>query len=126
MLWICVRVVVRHAGPRETGYDCGWANRPCLHLVYFRDMQRSGTILFTIVFPELRERVEQLGLEFFDVDLRSGVPTKYVNGETANSREYCRQWIDRVEPFFVCILCQRCGWVPEPQYFRMSAGWRRR
>ncbi len=57
-----------------------------------------------VVFPELRERVEQLGLEFFDVDLRWGVPEKDANCETANSREYCRQWNDRVEPFFVCIL----------------------
>jgi hypothetical protein len=24
--------------------------------------------------------------------------------ETGNSWEYCRQWIARVEPFFVCIL----------------------
>lgn len=32
------------------------------------------TPLVTVVFPELRERVEQLGLEFFDVDLRWGVP----------------------------------------------------
>ena len=38
-----------------------------------------------------------------------------LDGETANSWEYCRQWIDRVEPFFVCILGQRYGWVPEPR-----------
>lgn len=74
--------------------------------------------LVTVVFPELRERVEQLGLEFFDVDLRWGVPEKTVNGETANSWEYCRQWIDRVEPFFVCILGQRYGWVPEPEQLK--------
>jgi hypothetical protein len=30
-------------------------------------------------------------------------------GEIANSWEYCRQWIDRVEPLFVCILGQRHG-----------------
>lgn len=77
--------------------------------------------LVTVVFPELRERVEQLGLEFFDVDLRWGVPAKDLNGETANSWEYCRQWIDRVEPFFVCILGQRYGWVPEPHQFREPA-----
>jgi len=74
--------------------------------------------LVTVVFPELRERVEQLGLEFFDVDLRWGVPAKDANGETANSWEYCRQWIDRVEPFFVCILGQRYGWVPEPEQLK--------
>lgn len=84
----------------------------------FRDMHAERGHLVTVVFPELRERVKQLGLEFFDVDLRWGVPAKDANGETANSWEYCRQWIDRVEPFFVCILGQRRGWVPEPRHFR--------
>ena len=36
----------------------------------FRDMHAERDHLVTVVFPELRERVEQLGLEFFDVDLR--------------------------------------------------------
>ena len=88
----------------------------------FRDMHAERDHLVTVVFPELRERVEQLGLEFFDVDLRWGVPAKDLNGETANSWEYCRQWIDRVEPFFLCILGQRYGWVPEPRHFRDTAG----
>ena len=34
----------------------------------FRDMHAERDHLVTVVFPELRERVEQLGLEFFDVD----------------------------------------------------------
>ena len=76
-----------------------------------RHPRRAGPSV-TVVFPELRERVEQLGLEFFDVDLRWGVPEKTVDGEKANSWEYCRQWIDRVEPFFVCILGQRYGSAP--------------
>ena len=84
----------------------------------FWDMMRERDHLVTVVFPELRERVEKLGLEFFDVDLRWGVPAKDLNGETANSWEYCRQWIDRVEPFFLCILGQRYGWVPESRHFR--------
>jgi WD40 repeat protein len=84
----------------------------------FRDMHAERDHLVTVVFPELRERVEQLRLEFFDVDLRWGVPAQDANGETANSWEYCRQWIDRVEPFFVCILGQRYGWVPEPEQLK--------
>lgn len=35
----------------------------------FRDMHAERDHLVTVVFRELRERVEQLGLEFFDVDL---------------------------------------------------------
>jgi nephrocystin-3 len=87
----------------------------------FRDMRAERDHLVTVVFPELRERVEQSGLEFFDVDLRWGVPAKDLNGETANSWEYCQQRIDRVEPFFLGILSQRYGWVPEPHNFRDSA-----
>jgi WD40 repeat protein len=86
----------------------------------FRDMHGERDHLVTVVFPELREQVERLGLEFFDVDLRWGVPAKDANGETANSWEYCRQWIDRVEPFFVCTLGQRYGWVPEAKDFKSN------
>ena len=74
--------------------------------------------MVTVVFPELRERVERLGLEFFDVDLRWGVPENNADGEKANSWEYCRQWIERVEPLFVCILGQRYGWIPEVKDFK--------
>jgi hypothetical protein len=84
----------------------------------FRDMHAERDHLVTVVFPELRERIEQLGMTFFDIDLRWGVPGKDVNGETANSWEYCKQWIERVEPFFVCVLGQRYGWVPDPEQFK--------
>ena len=36
--------------------------------------------LVTVVFRELRERVEQFGLEFVDVDLRWGVPMRRYRG----------------------------------------------
>ncbi|MCX6901212.1 MAG: TIR domain-containing protein [Verrucomicrobia bacterium] len=87
----------------------------------FRDMHAERDHLVTVVFPELRERVERLGLEFFDVDLRWGVPETGANGETANSWEYCRQWIDRVEPFFVSLLGQRYGYIPPPHQLRDPA-----
>ena len=51
----------------------------------FRDMQAERDHLVTVVFPELRERVEQLGLEFLDMDLRWGVPAKDTNGETIHN-----------------------------------------
>ena len=44
----------------------------------FRDMEAERDHLVTVVFPELRERVERLGLEFFDVDLRWGVTDEQV------------------------------------------------
>src|SRR5215213_3523204 len=77
----------------------------------FRDMHAERDHLISVVFPELRERLYRLGLNFFDVDLRWGVPNTG-DGERANSWAYCKQWIDRVEPFFVCMLGQRYGSVP--------------
>lgn len=78
----------------------------------FRDMNSERDHLVTVVFPELRDRVERLGFEFFDVDLRWGVPQEGHDGERANSWAYCKRWIDDVEPFFVCMLGQRYGWRP--------------
>ena len=69
-----------------------------------RGMHAERGHLVTVVLPELRARAEQLGLEFFNVELGRGVPARDLNGETANSWEYCRPLIDRVEPLFVCIL----------------------
>src|SRR5271169_2660308 len=80
----------------------------------FRDMHAERDHLVTVVFPELRERVERLGLEFYDVDLRWGVPERGMDGERANSWAYCKQWIDRVQPFFLSMLGQRYGWTPPP------------
>lgn len=78
----------------------------------FRDMNAERDHLITIVFPELRERLESIGLEFYDVDLRWGVPRLNIDNEQANSWAYCKQWIQRVEPFFICLIGQRYGWIP--------------
>jgi len=75
----------------------------------FRDMHAERDHLVGAVFPELRERLDGLGLEFYDVDLRWGVPETGWDGEQANPWQYCKRWIERVEPFFICILGQRYG-----------------
>src|SRR5437879_1873287 len=80
----------------------------------FRDMHGERDHLVTVVFPELRERLDGLGLALYDIDLRWGVPETGLDGERANSWMYCKKWIERVEPFFLCLLGQRYGWVPPP------------
>ncbi len=78
----------------------------------FRDMQAERDYLVTVVFPELRERLRFLHLELHDVDLRWGVPAADADRERTNPWVSCRRWIDRVEPFFICLLGQRYGWIP--------------
>ena len=78
----------------------------------FSDMHAERDHLVAVVFPELRERLERIGLDFFDVDLRWGVPKLDVDGERANSWKYCKQSIKQVEAFFICLLGERYGYIP--------------
>jgi tetratricopeptide (TPR) repeat protein len=78
----------------------------------FRDMHAERDHLITVVFPELRERLVLLGLDFFDIDLRWGIPKIGIDGERANPWKYCKKWIDRVQPFFICIIGERYGSKP--------------
>ena len=78
----------------------------------FRDMEAERDHLVTVVLPELRERLQPLGLDFYDIDLRWGVPEHDANGESANSWAYCKRWIEQAQPFFLCMLGERYGWVP--------------
>lgn len=80
----------------------------------FSDMHAERDHLVAVVFPELRERLDRIGLQLFDVDLRWGVPETGVDGDKANSWLYCRNWIDQAEPFFIALLAQRYGYVPPP------------
>ncbi|HVE70669.1 MAG TPA: tetratricopeptide repeat protein [Thermoanaerobaculia bacterium] len=78
----------------------------------FQDMQAERDHLVTIVFPELRERLEWLDLELIDVDLRWELPEQGLDGEKINPWGYCRKSIDRVGPFFMAVLGQRYGRAP--------------
>ena len=86
----------------------------------FRDMHAERDHLVTIVFPELRERLGLLELDLFDVDLRWGVPQIGVDGERTNSWSYCRKWIDATAPYFIGLLGERYGHVPQPDDIRDS------
>ena len=77
----------------------------------FRDMHAERDHLVTVVFPELRERVEQLGLEFFDVDLRWGVTKDQTENDQALA--VCLQRIEESRPFFIAIVGERYGYVPQ-------------
>ncbi len=78
----------------------------------FRDMQAERDCLVALVFPILRERLEMLGLNLRDVDLRWGVPRISPDGEIANSWDYCRRTIDSTKPIFISFLGERYGHVP--------------
>jgi hypothetical protein len=77
----------------------------------FRDMQAERGILAKHTFPELRERCRKRGVEFVEVDLRWGVTEE--QAERGETLPICLEEIERCRPYFVGLLGQRYGWVPD-------------
>ncbi|MFC1596736.1 DUF4062 domain-containing protein [Planctomycetota bacterium] len=77
----------------------------------FRDMQGEREILVKRVFPQLRKLCEDRGVTFTEVDLRWGITRE--QAERGEVLPICLAEIERCRPFFICLLGERYGWVPE-------------
>ena len=77
----------------------------------FRDMQAEREVLIKQVFPAIRARCARRGVTFAEVDLRWGV-TDEQKSEGA-VLPICLAEIDRCRPYFIGLLGQRYGWVPD-------------
>src|SRR5580704_189438 len=77
----------------------------------FRDMQAERDHLVKFIFPQLRRLCESRGVTWGEVDLRWGVTDE----EAAEGRvlPICLEEIKRCRPYFIGILGERYGWVPE-------------
>src|SRR5262245_31321909 len=79
--------------------------------------------LVKVVFPELRARLSPYRIDLVDIDLRWGITRAQAeNGEVLS---FCLEQIDACRPFFVGILGQRYGWVPNavPSQALARFGW---
>ncbi len=77
----------------------------------FRDMQAERDELVKRVFPELRRQCDERGVTWSEVDLRWGV-TDEEKAEGA-VLPICLAEIERSRPFFLGLLGDRYGWVPD-------------
>ena len=77
----------------------------------FRDMHAERDYLVKFTFPQLRRLCESLGVTWGEVDLRWGVTDE----EAAEGKvlPICLEEIKRCRPYFVCLLGERYGWVPQ-------------
>ncbi len=79
----------------------------------FEDMQKERRILVGNVFPRVAEFCHQRKWEFTGVDLRWGISDEQSQrGETV---DICMSEIDHCRPFFIGILGERYGWIPEEE-----------
>jgi telomerase protein component 1 len=77
----------------------------------FRDMHAERDHLLKVVFRELRERCAKRRLHLVDLDLRWGVTEE--EAEQGRVLEIVLDEIDRSRPFFIAILGERYGSVPD-------------
>ncbi len=79
----------------------------------FRDMQAERDVLVKKVFPELRKLCEERAVAWAEVDLRWGI-TEQESSE-GQVLPLCLAEIERCRPYFIGLLGDRYGWVPEPE-----------
>jgi nephrocystin-3 len=77
----------------------------------FRDMQAERDELVKRVFPHLRKLCEDRGVTFTEVDLRWGVTEE--DASEGRVLPICLAEIERCRPFFIGLLGERYGWVPQ-------------
>jgi len=77
----------------------------------FRDMQDERDILIKKIFPQLRKLCEERAVTWTEVDLRWGITTE----ESAEGKvlPLCLAEIQRCRPYFIGMLGERYGWVPD-------------
>lgn len=77
----------------------------------FRDMQEEREHLVKKIFPEIRSLCRQRGVTFTDVDLRWGLTEEEATlGRVIRT---CLEEIDKCRPYFIGMIGNRYGWVPE-------------
>lgn len=93
----------------------------------FRDFIQERDELVKKVFPELRRRCKERFVELLEVDLRWGITEEQAKG--GETLRICLEEIDRCRPdkdrgtegspvFFVGLLGERYGWIPDDDYFK--------
>jgi hypothetical protein len=74
-------------------------------------MQEERDYLVKQVFPELRKRCRERAVEFVEVDLRWGVTEE--QAERGEVLPICLREIELCRPYFIGLLGERYGWVPD-------------
>jgi tetratricopeptide (TPR) repeat protein len=77
----------------------------------FRDMQKERELLVKRVFPELRRICAQRLVTFTEVDLRWGITEE--QAAEGKVLPLCLAEIALSRPFFIGLLGERYGWIPE-------------
>jgi nephrocystin-3 len=84
----------------------------------FRDFAEERDLLVRKVFPELRRKCRERQVELVDVDLRWGITEE--EAQQGKVLPICLAEIDRSRPFFIGLIGERYGWIPEADKYDLS------
>lgn len=90
----------------------------------FRDFHSERDLLQQVVAPRINKACAARGEHFDLVDLRWGVDTSSMNTEEASEKvaRTCFDLIDSCEPYFLCFVGERYGWVPGEEAWDRALG----
>ena len=77
----------------------------------FQDMQDERDYLMKRTFPKLRKLASQRDITLTELDLRWGITEE--ESKSGKVVEICLREIENSVPFFIGIIGNRYGWVPE-------------
>jgi hypothetical protein len=77
----------------------------------FRDMMAEREYLLKNIFPKLRKLCREKGYDFTEVDLRWGITKE--ESENGKVIEICLNEIDQSRPYFIGMIGERYGWIPD-------------
>lgn len=88
----------------------------------FQDMQQERDVLQNSVLPRIKEFAKQYGKSIDLCDLRWGVNTLGMSEaeSTAKVLQVCFDEIDKARPFFIAILGDVYGWIPDTEVVERS------
>ncbi len=77
----------------------------------FKDLQSERAHLFDQVFPAIKDFCKKKNIILLERDLRWGITEE--EAKNGNTVEICMDSINEARPFFIGILGNRYGWIPE-------------
>jgi tetratricopeptide (TPR) repeat protein len=77
----------------------------------FRDMKQEREVLVKKIFPQLRKLCAERFVTFSEVDLRWGITNE--QKDEGQVLPLCLAEIERCRPYFIGILGERYGWIPD-------------
>lgn len=98
-----------------------WITYPIFISSTFRDMDQERDVIKQNVIPQLNNYYRHRHVQFQAIDLRVGINTQNLVEDQRESYvlDICMEKIEQSRPFFVALLGERYGWIPDEKRWQM-------